>query len=45
MEGLIRILVAKAILLVLASSFVSCFDPSPLQDFCVALDDANGGNL
>ncbi|XP_022742702.1 germin-like protein subfamily 1 member 20 isoform X2 [Durio zibethinus] len=26
-------------LLVLASSFVSAYDPSPLQDFCVAIDD------
>jgi len=45
MEGFLRFLVAKAILLALASSFVSCYDPSPLQDFCVAVDDASGGNL
>ncbi|KAG2245705.1 hypothetical protein Bca52824_085333 [Brassica carinata] len=42
MEGLLRFLVAKVILLALASSFVSCYDPSPLQDFCVAVDDVNG---
>ncbi|CAH8259516.1 unnamed protein product [Arabidopsis lyrata] len=42
MEGFLRFLAAKAILLALASSFVSCYDPSPLQDFCVAVDDANG---
>ncbi|KAF3533469.1 hypothetical protein DY000_02043813 [Brassica cretica] len=42
MEGLLRFLVAKVIVLALASSFVSCYDPSPLQDFCVAVDDANG---
>ena len=44
MEGLLRFLVAKVIVLALASSFVSCYDPSPLQDFCVAVDGANGGN-
>ncbi|CAN6926766.1 unnamed protein product [Brassica oleracea] len=44
MEGLLRFLVAKVMVLALASSFVSCYDPSPLQDFCVAVDDANGGN-
>ncbi|XP_022742703.1 germin-like protein subfamily 1 member 20 isoform X3 [Durio zibethinus] len=30
-------------LLVLASSFVSAYDPSPLQDFCVAIDDTKNG--
>lgn len=45
MEGLLRFLVAKVIVLALASSFVSCYDPSPLQDFCVAVDGANGGIL
>ncbi|KAH7571793.1 hypothetical protein ACOSP7_014633 [Xanthoceras sorbifolium] len=29
------------VLLALASSFASAFDPSPLQDFCVAIDDTN----
>jgi len=27
----------------LASSFASAFDPSPLQDFCVAVDETDGG--
>lgn len=45
MEGFLRFLVAKTILLALAFSLVSCYDPSPLQDFCVAVDDANGGNI
>ena len=34
-------LIAVFILLALASSFVTAYDPSPLQDFCVAIDDAN----
>ncbi|KAF2316344.1 hypothetical protein P3X46_026200 [Hevea brasiliensis] len=29
--------------LALASSFAIAYDPSPLQDFCVATDDANSG--
>ncbi|CAD5322026.1 unnamed protein product [Arabidopsis thaliana] len=33
---------AKIILLALASSFVSCYDPSPLQDYCVAVPEKNG---
>ncbi|KAE8684208.1 Germin-like protein subfamily 1 member 20 [Hibiscus syriacus] len=30
-------------LFVLASSFAFAYDPSPLQDFCVAIKDANNG--
>ncbi|XP_010463901.1 PREDICTED: germin-like protein subfamily 1 member 5 [Camelina sativa] len=41
MEGRLRIL-AKIVLLALASSFVYCYDPSPLQDYCVAVDDIHG---
>ncbi|EOA32306.1 hypothetical protein CARUB_v10015568mg [Capsella rubella] len=41
MEGLLQYLLAKIILLALASSFVSCYDPSPLQDYCVAVNDIN----
>ncbi|XWS57801.1 hypothetical protein CRYUN_Cryun09bG0204600 [Craigia yunnanensis] len=33
-------------LLILASSFASAYDPSPLQDFCVAINDTkNGGKF
>ncbi|KAK9292621.1 hypothetical protein L1049_020596 [Liquidambar formosana] len=38
MKG-VHFLVA-AVLLALVSSFASAFDPSPLQDFCVALNDS-----
>ncbi|XP_031268150.1 germin-like protein subfamily 1 member 19 [Pistacia vera] len=31
------------VLLALTSSFASAFDPSPLQDFCVAVDDPLNG--
>ncbi|KAF2308504.1 hypothetical protein GH714_010102 [Hevea brasiliensis] len=37
-------LVALAFL-ALASSFAIAYDPSPLQDFCVATDDASSGVL
>ncbi|KAL9341817.1 hypothetical protein Peur_065142 [Populus x canadensis] len=40
MEGLKFVLVF--VLLALASSFASAFDPSPLQDFCVAVDETDG---
>ncbi|MBA0618769.1 hypothetical protein Godav_028067 [Gossypium davidsonii] len=30
-------------LLILASSFASAYDPSLLQDFCVAVNDTNNG--
>ncbi|GKV03500.1 hypothetical protein SLEP1_g15790 [Rubroshorea leprosula] len=42
MKGVHNILVALA-LLALASSLASAYDPSPLQDFCVALDDIKNG--
>ncbi|MBA0770686.1 hypothetical protein Gotri_019289, partial [Gossypium trilobum] len=32
-------------LLILASSFASAYDPSLLQDFCVAVNDTNNGGL
>ena len=31
------------VLLALASSGVFAFDPSPLQDFCVAINDTKSG--
>ena len=34
-------LIAALTILALASTFVTAYDPSPLQDFCVAIDDAN----
>ncbi|KAL5768048.1 hypothetical protein ACOSQ2_014831 [Xanthoceras sorbifolium] len=34
---------AAFVLLALASSFASASDPSPLQDFCVAIDDYKSG--
>ncbi|KAJ0099342.1 hypothetical protein Patl1_19846 [Pistacia atlantica] len=40
MKGLI---LQAFVLLALASSFASAFDPSPLQDFCVAIDDPLNG--
>ncbi|XP_006408215.2 putative germin-like protein subfamily 1 member 2 [Eutrema salsugineum] len=43
MEVLLHLLVAQVILLALASSFVSCYDPSPLQDFCVAANNNTNG--
>ena len=45
MKGLLHFLLAKIILLALASSFVYCYEPSPLQDYCVATNETNGGNL
>ncbi|EOY10767.1 PREDICTED: germin-like protein subfamily 1 member 20 [Theobroma cacao] len=33
------------ILLILASSFASACDPSPLQDFCVAINDTKKGSV
>ncbi|KAK7828696.1 germin-like protein subfamily 1 member 17 [Quercus suber] len=41
MKG-VSFLVTVAIL-ALASSFVSAYDPSPLQDFCVAINDIKSG--
>ena len=32
-------------ILALASSFVSAYDPSPLQDFCVAINDIKSGGM
>ncbi|XP_030972349.1 germin-like protein subfamily 1 member 16 isoform X3 [Quercus lobata] len=34
---------ATVAILALASSFVSAYDPSPLQDFCVAINDIKSG--
>ncbi|KAF2295651.1 hypothetical protein GH714_033421 [Hevea brasiliensis] len=34
---------AAFVLLALSSSFASAFDPSPLQDFCVAINDPKDG--
>lgn len=45
MKGLLQFLIAKIILLALASSVVTCYDPSPLQDYCVATSNTNGGSL
>ncbi|CAN7009818.1 unnamed protein product [Brassica rapa subsp. trilocularis] len=42
MKGLLQFLIAKIILLALASSVVTCYDPSPLQDYCVATSNTNG---
>ncbi|KAG6751933.1 hypothetical protein POTOM_044148 [Populus tomentosa] len=41
MEGLKFLLVF--VVLALASSFASASDPSPLQDFCVAIKETDGG--
>jgi len=30
-------------IIALVLSFVNAYDPSPLQDFCVAIDDLKGG--
>ncbi|XP_031277733.1 germin-like protein subfamily 1 member 16 [Pistacia vera] len=38
-----KIFLSAFVLLALASSFASAFDPSPLQDFCVAIDDYRNG--
>jgi hypothetical protein len=38
-------LVAIVALLSLASSLVSAYDPSPLQDICVAVDDPNSAGI
>ncbi|KAI9185999.1 hypothetical protein LWI28_012880 [Acer negundo] len=43
MKG-VQFLVAFVVL-ALASSFASASDPSPLQDFCVAIDDYKSGEL
>ncbi|KAK4850817.1 hypothetical protein QYF36_010026 [Acer negundo] len=43
MKG-VQFLVAFVVL-ALASSFASASDPSPLQDFCVAIDDYKSGGL
>lgn len=32
-------------LLALAPSFVFAYDPSPLQDFCVAINDTKTGGI
>nr|TKR98417.1 hypothetical protein D5086_0000203320 [Populus alba] len=42
MEGLKFLIVF--VVLALASSFASALDPSPLQDFCVAIKETDGGN-
>ncbi|KAJ0249750.1 putative germin-like protein subfamily 1 member 2 [Hirschfeldia incana] len=42
MKSFLQFLIAKIILLALACSIVTCYDPSPLQDYCVATDDING---
>ncbi|KAG5399135.1 hypothetical protein IGI04_020949 [Brassica rapa subsp. trilocularis] len=42
MKGFLRFIVAKVILLALASSFVSCHDLLFKTSACVAVDDANG---
>lgn len=43
MKG-VHFLVAFA-LLAMASKLASASDPSPLQDFCVAIDDAKNGGM
>ena len=40
MKKVVSYLVTVA-LLVLASSLASAYDPSPLQDFCVAINNTN----
>ncbi|KAG7575943.1 Cupin 1 [Arabidopsis thaliana x Arabidopsis arenosa] len=42
MKDLFQGFLAKIILVGLASSFVSCYDPSPLQDYCVATNETKG---
>ncbi|CAH8259269.1 unnamed protein product [Arabidopsis lyrata] len=42
MKDLFQCFLAKIILVALASSFVYCYDPSPLQDYCVATNETNG---
>ncbi|CAH8388278.1 unnamed protein product [Eruca vesicaria subsp. sativa] len=42
MKSLLQFLIAKIILLALASPIVTCYDPSPLQDYCVAINDTDG---
>ena len=32
-------------ILALASSLASAYDPSPLQDFCVAINDIKSGGM
>ena len=36
---------ATVAILAMASSFVSAYDPSPLQDFCVAINDIKSGGM
>ena len=36
---------ATVALLALASSFASAYDPSPLQDFCVAINDIKSAGM
>ncbi|XP_038699285.1 germin-like protein subfamily 1 member 16 [Tripterygium wilfordii] len=41
MKGAVSSLLVPFVLLALASSLGSAFDPSPLQDFCVAINEPN----
>ncbi|GMI79118.1 germin-like protein 6 [Hibiscus trionum] len=43
MKGIHSILLACFIASAFTCFFASAFDPSPLQDFCVAIDDPNNG--
>ena len=36
---------ATVAILALASSFVSAYDPSPLQDFCVAINNTDSAGM
>ena len=45
MKGGASKFVTIVVLLALASSPASAYDPSPLQDFCVALDDPKLGGV
>ena len=36
---------ATMAILALASSIASAYDPSPLQDFCVAINDIKSGGM
>ena len=36
---------ATVAILALASSIASAYDPSPLQDFCVAINDIKSGGM
>ena len=44
MKGIHSVLVVFA-LLAFACSLASAFDPSPLQDFCVAINDTKDGGM